>query len=161
MNIGVHVSFSTLVSSGYMPSSGIAESYGSFIPSFCHLILTGLAPKLKSKDEWSWLCSWGIIFKKFIEVWLIYNIVLISVAHQSDSVYIYIMCVCVVVVQSLSHVRFCDPMDCRTPGFPVLHHLPELAQTHVHWVGDAIQPSHFSVVPFSSAFNLSQHQGLS
>ena len=33
------------------------------------------------------------------------------------------------------------PMDCSTPGFPVLHHLPELAQTHVHWVGDAIQPS--------------------
>ena len=33
-------------------------------------------------------------------------------------------------------------MDCSTPGFPVLHHLPEFAQTHVHWVGDAIQPSH-------------------
>ena len=36
----------------------------------------------------------------------------------------------------------CDPMDCSTPGFPVLHHLPELTQTHVHWVGDAIQPCH-------------------
>ena len=36
----------------------------------------------------------------------------------------------------------CDPMDCSTPGFPVHHQLPELAQTHVHWVGDAIQPSH-------------------
>ena len=35
----------------------------------------------------------------------------------------------------------CNPMDCSMPGFPVLHHLPELAQTHVHWVGDAIQPS--------------------
>ena len=34
----------------------------------------------------------------------------------------------------------CDPMDCNMPGFPVLHHLPKLAQTHVHWVGDAIQP---------------------
>ena len=43
----------------------------------------------------------------------------------------------------------CDPMDCSTPGFPVLHHLPELAQTHVHQVGDAIQPSH-PVTPFSS-----------
>ena len=54
----------------------------------------------------------------------------------------------------------CDPMDCSTPGFPVHHQLPELAQTHVHWVSDAIQPSH----PLSSlsppAFNLSQHQGL-
>ena len=34
------------------------------------------------------------------------------------------------------------PMDCSAPGFPVLHYLPEFAQTHVHWVGDAIQPSH-------------------
>ena len=39
-------------------------------------------------------------------------------------------------------MRLCDPMDCSTPGFPVLHHLPEFAQTHVHWVSDAIRPSH-------------------
>ena len=43
----------------------------------------------------------------------------------------------------------CDPMDCTTPGFPVLHYLPEFAQTHVHWVSNAIQSSH-PVVPFSS-----------
>ena len=36
----------------------------------------------------------------------------------------------------------CNPMNCSMPGFPVLHYLPEFAQTHVHWVGDAIQPSH-------------------
>ena len=42
----------------------------------------------------------------------------------------------------------CNPVDCRTPGFPVHHQLPKLAQTHVHQVGDAIQPSH-PVVPFS------------
>ena len=61
---------------------------------------------------------------------------------------------------SLSQLRLCDPMDCSTPGSPVLHHLPELAQTHVHRVGDAIQPPH--PLPPSSpfAFNLSQHQGL-
>ena len=53
----------------------------------------------------------------------------------------------------------CDPMDYSMPGFPVLHCLPELAQTHVHWVGDAIQPSH-PLLPPSPAFNLSQHQGL-
>ena len=42
-------------------------------------------------------------------------------------------------------------MDCSTPGFSVLHHLPEFAQTHVHWAGDAIQPSNpSSVIPFSS-----------
>ena len=53
----------------------------------------------------------------------------------------------------------CNPMDCSTPAFPVHHQLPELAQTHVHWVGDAIQPSHPLSSP-SPAFNLSQHQGL-
>ena len=55
----------------------------------------------------------------------------------------------------------CEPMDCSTPGFPVFHHLPELAQTHIHWVGDAIQPSHPLLSPFPPAFNLSQSQGLS
>ena len=44
----------------------------------------------------------------------------------------------------------CDPMDCSTPDFPVHHQLPEFTQTHVHWVGDAIQPSHPLSVPFSS-----------
>ena len=54
----------------------------------------------------------------------------------------------------------CDPMDCSTPGFPVHHQLPEYTQTHVHWVGDAIQPSHPLSSPSPLAFNLSQHQGL-
>ena len=44
----------------------------------------------------------------------------------------------------------CDPKDCSTPGLPIHHQLPEFAQTHVHHVGDAIQPSSSSVVPFSS-----------
>ena len=52
-----------------------------------------------------------------------------------------------------------DPMDCSTPGFLVIHHLLELAQTHVHWVGDAVQPSH-PLLPPSPPFNVSQHQGL-
>ena len=51
-------------------------------------------------------------------------------------------------------------MDCSTPGFPVLYQLPELAQTHVHWVGDAIQPSHPLSSPPPPAFYLSQHQGI-
>jgi len=51
-------------------------------------------------------------------------------------------------------------MDCSTPGFPVLHQLPELAQTHIHRVSDAIQPSHPLSSPSPPAFNLSQHQGL-
>ena len=53
-----------------------------------------------------------------------------------------------------------DPMNGSTPGFPVHQQLTELAQTHVHWVGDAIQPSHPLTSPSLPAFNLSQHQGL-
>ena len=54
----------------------------------------------------------------------------------------------------------CNPMDCNTPGFPVHHQLPDLAQTRAHWVGDAIWPSHPLSSPSSPAFNLSQHQCL-
>ena len=55
---------------------------------------------------------------------------------------------------------FCDPMDHSTAGLPVHHQLPEFTQTRVHWVGDAIQPSHPSSSPSPPALNLSQHQGL-
>ena len=51
-------------------------------------------------------------------------------------------------------------MDCSMPGFPVHHQLPELTQTHVHWVSEVIQPSHLLSSPSPPAFNLSQHQGL-
>ena len=50
--------------------------------------------------------------------------------------------------------------DCSTPGFPVRQELPELAQTQICWIGNAIQPSHPLLYPSSPAFNLSQHQGL-
>ena len=61
-------------------------------------------------------------------------------------------------VQLSSNVPLCDPMDCRTPGLPVHHKLPEFTQTYVHWVGDAIQPSHPLSSPSPSTFNLSQHR---
>ena len=54
----------------------------------------------------------------------------------------------------------CNPINCSTPGFPVLHHLLEFVQTYVHWVSDAIQPYHPLSPPSPSALNLSQHQGL-
>ena len=59
-----------------------------------------------------------------------------------------------------SCLTLCDPVDCSTPGLPVHHQLPELAQTHVHRVGDAIQPSRPLSSPSPPAFNLSQLQGL-
>ena len=54
----------------------------------------------------------------------------------------------------------CDHMNCSLPGFPVLHYLLELPQTHVHWVNGAIQPSHPLAPPSPPALNLSQHNGL-
>ena len=54
----------------------------------------------------------------------------------------------------------CDPMNCSTPSLPVHHQLPEFTQTHVHWVGDAIQPSHPPSSPSPPDPNPSQHQGL-
>ena len=54
----------------------------------------------------------------------------------------------------------CDPMDCSMPGFSVIHYLMGFAQIHVHWVDDAIQPSHPPLPPSPFALNLSQHQGL-
>ena len=65
-------------------------------------------------------------------------------------------------VSSVTHLCLilCDPVDCSMPGFPLHHQLPELAQTNVHWVGDAIQPSHPLSSTSPSALSLSQHQGL-
>jgi len=62
------------------------------------------------------------------------------------------------VIQSC--LNLCDTMNCSTPGIPVHHQLPESTQTHVHWVGDAIQPSNPLSSPSSPALNLSQHQGI-
>ena len=78
----------------------------------------------------------------------------------------YVSCIC---RQVLNHpIQFssvaqscptlCNPMDCSTPGFPVLHQLPKFVQTHVHWVCDAIQPSHTLSSPSPPAFNPSQSE---
>ena len=69
---------------------------------------------------------------------------------------------CISSVQSLakSCLTLCDPMDCSTPGLPVHHQLPEPTQTHIHRVGDAIQPSHPLSSPSPPALNLSQQQRL-
>ena len=68
----------------------------------------------------------------------------------------WILCCCSV-AQSCLTLR--DPMDCSTPGFPVPQHLPEFAQVHVHWIGDAIQPSHPLSPSSPSAFNFLQQGG--
>ena len=75
-----------------------------------------------------------------------------NLSHQVTSQLIKLFVV--VVIQSCLTLR--DPMDCSTPGFPVLHYLPEFAQTHVHWVVEAFQPSYPLLVPSSPAFSLPQ-----
>ena len=61
---------------------------------------------------------------------------------------------------SWSVLTLCDSMECSTPGFLVHHQLQKLAPTHIHWVGDAIQPSHPLLSLSPPAFSLSQHQDL-
>ena len=60
-------------------------------------------------------------------------------------------------VQSLSRVWLCDSMNCSLPGLSIHHQLAEFTQTYVHWVGDAIQPSHPLLSPSPRTFNLSQY----
>ena len=70
------------------------------------------------------------------------------------------MCVCCCCSVTKLYLTFCDPMDCSAPGFLVLHYFLEFAQIHVHWISEAIQPSHPLLPPSPLPLNLSQHQGL-
>ena len=103
----------------------------------------------------AWFLSWvsdPVQYPKFPT--LIFKCILcpISMAHMFFS-------------QSVSSVSqscptLCNPMNCSMPGLPVHHQLLESTQTHVHWVSDAIQPSHPLLSLCPHALNLSQHQGL-
>ena len=77
---------------------------------------------------------------------------------HKHAVLITICCCCCSVTKSCP--TLCDPMNCSTPGFPVYHHLPEFAQTLIHWVCDAIQTSHLLLSPSPPALSLPQHQSL-
>ena len=79
--------------------------------------------------------------------------------HVDDKVWMSVVWLQPVVVQLQLCPTLYGPVDCSTPGFPALHRLPEFAQVRVHWVDDAIRPSHPPLSP-SPAFSLSQHQGL-
>ena len=92
------------------------------------------------------------VLRQIHEVWSVIEWTLISPLSYSGEVQFSSV--------AQSCLTFYDLMDCSTPGFPVDHQLPELGETHVHWVGDAIQPSHPLTSPSPFAFNLSQHQSL-
>ena len=70
---------------------------------------------------------------------LVYNVLSVAVQQSDSIIYVCVYCCCSV---TQSCPTLCDPIDCSTPGFPVLHHFLEFAQVHVHLIGDAIQPSH-------------------
>ena len=89
-----------------------------------------------------------ISFSVLCSVPLTFMSVLLSVPHSYDF--------CCSVPQLC--LTPCDPIDCSTLGFPVLHYLLKFAQINVHWVIDAIQPSHLLLLPCPSALSLSQHQ---
>ena len=90
---------------------------------------------------------------------IVLAVVTICTWHLHDLIVLYLASVQFSLSVQFS-VQLCDSTDCSMPGFPVHHQLPEFAQTHVHRVGDAIQPSHPLSSPSPPAFNLSQHQGL-
>ena len=98
-------------------------------------------------------CRAGTALFTFILQLSTYNKHLINTYRKNELILLW--CTFRVQFSAVAHlcVTLCNPMDCSTPGLPVHHQLPEFTQTHVHWVGDAIQPS-------PPAINPSQHQGL-
>ena len=91
----------------------------------------------------SYTISWVSLYRQYMLHVLLFNATLVQFSS---------------VAQLCS--TLCDSMDCNMPGFPVHHQLQEFTQTHVHWVSDAIQPSHPLLSPSPPAFSLSQHQSL-
>ena len=124
-----------------------------------------------SKRQWGIMAKtpatlWGeILTWSLISCGILSKILHLSVGSVSSYIkwIIVIIIIIAVIVHCLvtkSCLTLCDPMNCSTLGFPTLHCLSEFAQTHVHWVGDAIQPSHPLLPSSPPALNLSQHQDL-
>ena len=95
-------------------------------------------------QSWHHRCSLGLAVQRRKEKTFVFGFVFLL--HRGRSFFFLTF----VVVQLPSHVWLCSPMDCSTPGFPVPHHLPEFAQVHVQWIGDAIPNISSSVALFSS-----------
>ena len=126
----------------FPPNSACRLASSSLIPS---LRWSNSSYVLKVTSSHFWCFAWGSLCPG-------------SQVHQVHCSYFTLT---ISSVQSLSHVQlFGDPMDCSMPGLPVHHQLPEFTQTHVCWVGDAIQPSHPLSSPSSPALSLPHHQGL-
>ena len=105
------------------------------------------------------LCKWKSKQSKATHKTMLSCITISQLIKFSDYIFSFsnLYCCCSV---TKSCTTLTDPMDYSMPGFPVLYQVPEFAQIRVHWVGDAIQPSHPLSSSFPPAFILSQHQGL-
>ena len=117
--------------------------------------------------SWTWLSDFHFTFSRVVlnfptgrrhntvgrGNWMVFGEGMLSSQSDGEGFWHHFCCS---VAQSCP--TLCSPMDCNTPGFPVLHHLLEFAQTHVRWLCDPTISS--SVTPFSPAFNLSQHHHL-
>ena len=117
------------------------------------------SPKLMSIES--------VMSSKHFILWINFNTFCyftktLAFVHALGILYLLIILFLLVQFSSVAQScpTLCNPTDCSTQGFPVLHHFLEFAQTHVHWISDAIQPSHPLSSPSPPAFNLSQHQGL-
>ena len=117
----------------------------------------------EDQDEWKLYRSCGSEFLGLSR--LVLTVSSLFCKGLGSPCYIFQLCSYTMKAATVSSVAqlcptLCDPMNHRTSGFLVHHQLPEFTQTHIHWVGDAIQPSNLMLSPSPPAFNLSQHQGL-
>ena len=125
-------------------------STGEFVHPFHELFFFFFLRLVIKLTCWNWLLEsetcWIFVLITFFRIF----------SNSRCYLQLYCPCKCCQPISSVAQLcaALCDPMDCSTPGFPVLHYLPEFAHTHVHQVGDAIQPSHptisSSVAPFFS-----------
>ena len=151
------------MSSGHQQEMRVERGFISRLPP-CRVLLSWLGPPSKLQLLAGILCIyhpyWGLVPVPSL---------LLEVPECLGRLTLY-LCSSNPTLLKLSSVQFssvaqscptlCNPMDYIMPGLPVHHQLLEFTQTHVHWVGDAIQPSHPLLPTSPPAFSLSQHQGL-
>ena len=128
-----------------------------YFPVYSHNI-SEIDATLKTNESKQWSSKWVRIFffnpfncQFNIHAWS-------SIRKPTNPAFRLIQSCCCSVAKSCP--THWDSMNCSTPGFPLLHYLPEFTQIHVHWVGDAIQPSHALLSPSPLPLHLSPHQGL-
>ena len=130
-------------------------------------LVTKTLPTKRSPGPNSFTCK---LYQTLKEEWMSVLLKLLKILKRKEHVQTYITRSALITWVRKWSIQFssvaqscptlCDPMNHSMPGLPVHHQRPEFTQTHVHWVGDAIQPSHPLLSPFPPAPNPSQHQGL-